>query len=94
MEYLQFFKLKNVGKRTKLTQNIQTTIFKCIILGLSYQNSAVAARITRLTLRNYIRRGQKEKSGKYFGLLNESKKLWLMGERINFDKIRDAAIGG
>ena len=83
-----------MGRPSKLTPNIEEIIIECISLGLSYEKTAAAAGITRQTLRNYVKRGQKAKSGKYFIFFNRLRKAEAEGERINFQKIRDAAVGG
>lgn len=83
-----------MGRPTKLTPNIEKIIIECIGLGLSYRKTAAAAGITRQTLRNYVKRGEKAKSGKYFIFFNRLQKAETEGERVNFQKIRDAAVGG
>ena len=78
----------------KLTPNIEEIIIECIGLGLSYSKTAAAAGITRQTLRSYIIKGQKAKSGKYLNFFNRLQKAEAEGERRNLQKIRDAAVGG
>ena len=83
-----------MGRPAKLSPKIQKIIIKCIGLGLSYQKAAAAAGITRQTLRSYIKKGQKARSGKYLNFFNRLQKAETEGERINFQKIFDAAVGG
>jgi len=83
-----------MGRPTKLTPNIEEIIFECIALGLTYEKAASAARVSRHTLINWKKRGQKAKSGIYFNFFNKLKAAEAAGERLNLQKIRDAAVGG
>jgi hypothetical protein len=83
-----------MGRPSKLTPKIEEIIFECIALGLTYEKVAFAAGVSRHTLINWRKRGQKAKSGIYFNFFNKLKAAEAAGERINLQKIRDAAVGG
>ena len=55
-----------MARPTKLTPEIQQKIGENIPLGLTYALAASAARITYQTLNDWLKRGQTEKSGKYY----------------------------
>jgi hypothetical protein len=83
-----------MGRPTKLTPIIEGIIIECISLGLTYEKSASAASVSRHTVINWKKRGQKANSGIYFNFFNKLKAAEAAGERINLQKIRDAAVGG
>jgi hypothetical protein len=83
-----------MGRPTKLNHKIEEIIIECIGLGLTYEKAASAAKVSRHTIINWRKRGQNAKSGIYFNFFNKLKAAEAAGERINLQKIRDAAVGG
>jgi hypothetical protein len=55
-----------MARPCKLTPEIQPKIGDNIALGLTYALAASAAGVTYQTLKDWLKRGQTEKSGKYF----------------------------
>ena len=77
-----------MGRPTKLTPITEEIIIECISLGLTYEKSASAARVSRHSVINWKKRGQKAKSGIYFNFFNKLRAAEAAGERINLQKIR------
>jgi hypothetical protein len=54
-----------IGRRTKLTPEIQSKLVQAISLGTSYEAAATYAGVSRETVRSWLRRGERETRGIY-----------------------------
>lgn len=62
-----------MGRKTKLTKEIQEKICKYIEIGVPFKYAALACGISERTLYNWLERGEKEGKGKYFQFLQAVK---------------------
>jgi hypothetical protein len=82
------------GRPSKLTPKVQNIVLEGIKLGLTYEKVANLANVSRVTLRNWFKTGQKAKSGPFFDFFNALQKAEAEGEMRNLEKIRQASLGG
>jgi hypothetical protein len=83
-----------MARPSKLTTDIQKRIWENIALGMTYKLAAEAAGITYKTLNEWNKKGQTEKSGKYYQFAQHIKKCNANGARILLEKLNDAAKAG
>ena len=83
-----------MARPSKLTPEIQQRIGENIALGLTYKLAADAAGITYKTLNEWNKKGQTEKSGKYYQFAQHIKKCNANGARILLEKLNDATKAG
>ena len=83
-----------MARPTKLTPEIQTLIGENIALGPTYGFAANAVGITYETLNQWLKRGQTEKSGKYFQFSQYIQKCNVDGARKLLERLNDAAGAG
>ena len=81
-------------RTSKLTPEMQDKICNNIMLGLKYEQAALAAGICDRTLYNWKEQGQKAKSGKYFQFLQALKKAEAEGEGLLIARIQKEAKEG
>jgi transposase len=82
------------GRPTKLSPEMQKLICQGIRIGLSYKDSAVNAGITEKTFYNWVERGEKAKSGKYYLFLQELQEAKQKGQAILVNELTKLARGG
>jgi hypothetical protein len=83
-------KKRGRGRPTLLTPETKKQLFGALDLGLSYVDCCTIAGITYHCFLNWIKKGEVEKSGKYFNFFHEVKKAIASGkakkvQRINMD---------
>ncbi len=83
-----------MARPTKLTPEIQTLIGENIALGLTYGLAANAAGITYETLNQWLKRGQTDKSGKYYRFYKHIKKCSADAAKALLERINEAAKAG
>ena len=69
-----------MGRRSKLTPEVQKKICDYIRIGLTYERAALAAGISVATFYNWKARGEKARSGKYFDFLDALHRAEAEGE--------------
>jgi len=83
-----------MARPTKLTPEIQTLIGENIALGPTYGFAANAVGITYETLNQWLKRGQTEKSGKYYRFYKHIKKCNDDAAKVLLERINEAAKSG
>jgi hypothetical protein len=83
-----------MARPCKLTPEIQQRIGDGVSLGLTYALAANSAGVTYQTYNSWIKRGQTEKSGKYFDFYQYIKKCNADGARKLLEKLNDSANAG
>ena len=83
-----------MARPTKLTPEIQQKIGENIPLGLTYALAASAARITYQTLNDWLKKGQTEKSGKYYQFYQYIQKRNADVAKALLERLNDAAKAG
>lgn len=71
---------KVVGRHDKLTPEIQQTIVECLQAGNYLETSAAYANVTKKTLYDWMKRGNRQKRGKFRTFLNAIKKAIASAE--------------
>jgi transposase len=79
---------------SKLTPEIQYKIDENVSLGLTYALAANSAGVTYQKYNSWIKRGQTEKSGKYFEFFKHIQKCNADGARKLLERLNDAAAAG
>jgi hypothetical protein len=79
---------------SKLTHKIQQKIGENIALGLTYGLAAEASGITYETLNQWLKRGQTEKSGKYYLFAQHIKKQNAEAAKTLLERLNSAAEAG
>jgi hypothetical protein len=83
-----------MGRKSKLTEEIEKRTCNNNKLGLKYEQAALAAGTTERTLYNWKQRGEKAKSGKYFQFVQSLKKAGAEGEGVLLTRIQQEAKEG
>jgi lauroyl/myristoyl acyltransferase len=83
-----------MGRRSKLTDEIERKICNGIKLGLKYEQAALVAGISVRSLYNWKEKGEKAKSGKYFQFVQSLKKAEAEGEGVLLTRIHQEAKEG
>ena len=58
------------GRPTKLTPETSAAIIRALAIGATYKDAAEAAGVDYTTFNNWMKRGEKAKSGQYFKFFN------------------------
>jgi len=82
------------GRKPKLTPELQQEIVKAIRLGNYIEVSAACAGICKQTLYNWLRRGERAKSGKYRQFLDAVQRAVAEAEVVNVGQVSRAATQG
>ena len=80
-----------MGRRTKLTPEVQDRILQAVRAGLRYREAALAAGIDERTFYNWKRRGEEAKSGIYFQFFQSLKEAEARGELALLARIQAAS---
>ena len=83
-----------MARPTKLTLEIQKKIGDDVSLGLTYALAANSAGVTYQTLNVWLKRGQTEKSGKYYRFYKHIKKCNDDAAKVLLERINEAAKSG
>lgn len=83
-----------MGRRTKLTSDVQEGICKAIRGGLTYEQAATFNGITATTFYAWKARGEKQKSGQYAKFLEAVKRANVEARVIHLQRIAKASQGG
>jgi hypothetical protein len=83
-----------MGRRTKLTPDVQKAICDGIRGGLTYEQAAIFAGIAERTFHNWRTKGEKAKSGIYHQFVQELKKANVDARAIHIQRISKASQGG
>jgi len=83
-----------MGRPSKLTVSRKGLLLEAVKLGQPYERACRLAGITFSTMRNWIVRGEKAKSGVYFEFLQELKLAESEGEQNRLLMIQNAALDG
>ncbi len=83
-----------MARPSKLTPELQKRIGENIALGLTYSLAAEASGITYKTFNEYMNRGKKEKSGKYYQFYIHIKKCNADGAKKLLENLNAAAKAG
>src|SRR5208337_583296 len=83
-----------MARPTKLTPDITTRIGDGVSLGLTYTLAASAAGVTYQSLNSWIKRGQTEKSGKYFQFYKYIQKCNAYAAKELLVRLNNAAKAG
>jgi hypothetical protein len=79
---------------SKLTPEIQQKIGENLSLGLTYSLAASAAGVTYQSFNSWLKRGQTEKSGKYYHFFKYIQKCNADGARKLLERLNGAAEAG
>ncbi len=79
---------------SKLTPEIQHKIGENVSLGLTYSLAASAAGVTYQSFNSWLKRGQTEKSGKYFEFFKHIQKCNADGAKALLERLKIAADAG
>jgi hypothetical protein len=83
-----------MARPSKLTPDITKRIGDGVSLGLTYALAAESAGIIYQTFNEWMKRGQTEKSGKYFQFSQYIQKCNVDGARKLLERLNDAAVAG
>jgi len=83
-----------MARPCKLTPELQNKIGENVSLGLTYSLASEAAGITYKTFNEWNKKGQTEKSGKYYQFAQHIKKCNADGARKLLERLNDAAEAG
>lgn len=83
-----------MARPTKLTNEVQQKIGDGVSLGLTYALAASAAGITYQTLNDWIKRGQTEKSGKYYHFFKYIQKCNADAAKTLLERLNEVASTG
>jgi hypothetical protein len=83
-----------VPSPSKLTPEIQHKIGENVSLGLTYSLAASAAGVTYQSFNSWLKRGQTEKSGKYFEFFKYIQKCNADGALNILQRLNDSAKDG
>lgn len=81
------------GRTTKLTPERQKRIVAAVSLGLARERAAILGGINELTLRRWLARGQREKTGIYCTFCTAIKEAEIEAEARAISQIQAAASG-
>ncbi len=79
---------------TKLTHEVQQKIGDGVFLGLTYSLAASAAGVTYQSLNSWLKRGQTEKSGKYYNFAQYIQKCNADAAKVLLERINEAVKAG
>ena len=80
-----------MARPSKLTPETRDIIIEGIRLGLRYDDAALAAGVSYQTIRNWVKKGEENKSGKYVEFLDALKVAEGEGEKMLVALIQKAA---
>ena len=83
-----------MARPTKLTSDITKRIGDSVSLGLTYALAANSAGVTYQSFNSWIKRGQTEKSGKYFEFFKYIQKCNADGAKTLLERPKTAAYAG
>src|SRR5271157_2461897 len=83
-----------MARPCKLTPELQNKIGENVSLGLTYSLASEAAGITYKTFNEWNKKGQTEKSGKYYQFAQHIKKCNADGARKLLERLNDDAKAG
>lgn len=86
--------MAKAGRRTILTKEIQDTVCKGIIAGLTYEQACHFAGIGKSSLHTWRQKGEKQKTGKYAEFAKAVKNANIAARLRHLQKIDKASEGG
>ena len=82
------------GRKTKLNDARLKKVVEGITAGLPYDTACALAGIHYTTFLNWMKRGEKDKSGEFFKFFEEVKKAEAIAESVHIKNIKDAGRNG
>jgi len=84
----------NAGRKTKLNDVRLKKVVDGITAGLPYDTACALAGIHYTTFLNWMKRGEKDKTGEFFKFFEEVKKAEAIAESVHIKNIKDAGKSG
>ena len=81
-----------MGRKTKLTPDVEEDICQAVSLGLTYRDAALLVGVTDRSIHGWIERGRKSKSGIYFRFFHKLEAAKVKMKATYAEAIRKAAL--